>query len=262
MKIKRFLVALFIAAPIIGFLIGKMTNSAENPQHENSNPQVDVFGEDTGEHVCEHIEGEHIEGEHIDSPLRWNLTNIHELDNTFFVDLKYATTDNFTGIVLYDGIDGAYFQPDVGRMLAEAHRYLKTLRPDLRLLIYDAARPLSAQRTMWERVKDTKYHRYVASPDRLSLHNFGAAVDLTLSDTLGRQLDMGTPFDHFGRAAGINDEDGLMSQGLLNKQQIQNRRLLRQVMRYAGFRTVSGEWWHFNACTLQEAKERYALIED
>jgi D-alanyl-D-alanine dipeptidase len=115
---------------------------------------------------------------------------------------------------------------------------------------------------MWERVKNTPYHRYVAHPDRLSLHNFAAAVDLTIADSLGNPLDMGTPFDYFGRAAGISDEEGLIRQGLLNRQQLQNRQLLRQVMLHAGFRSISGEWWHFNACSLQEAKQRYEVINN
>ncbi len=184
-----------------------------------------------------------------------HLVNIHDMDSTILVDLKYATTDNFTGTILYEDIDGAYLQPDFARMLAEAHRYLKTLHPGLRLLVYDAFRPLSVQRAMWEHVKDTKYHRYVADPDRLSLHNFGAAVDLTIADSLGQPLDMGTPFDHFGRAAGISNEQELVEQGVLTVQQVQNRLLLRQVMHHAGFRSISGEWWHFNACSLQEAKK-------
>ena len=187
--------------------------------------------------------------------------NLAPIDSSILVDLKYATTDNFTGMVLYDDSDGAYLQPDVARMLVDAQHYLKTLHPELRLLVYDAVRPLSVQRIMWERVKDTKYHRYVAPPDRMSLHNFGAAVDLTLADRRGQPLDMGTPFDHFGRAAGISDEEGLIRQGLLTRQQVQNRQLLRQVMRHAGFRSISGEWWHFNACSLQEAKQRYTLVE-
>jgi D-alanyl-D-alanine dipeptidase len=95
----------------------------------------------------------------------------------------------------------------------------------------------------------------------LSLHNYGAAVDVTLADSLGQPLDMGTPFDHFGRAAGTRDEQALIEQGLLNRQQVQNRRLLQQVMRHAGFRSISGEWWHFNACSLQEAKRRYTLMD-
>ena len=190
------------------------------------------------------------------------LVNINDIDSTILVDLKYATTDNFTGAILYVGFKDAYLQPDVALMLAEANHYLKKSHPGLRLLVYDAVRPLSVQRAMWNQVKDTKYHRYIAHPDRLSLHNYGAAVDLTLADSLGRPLDMGTSFDHFGRAAGISNEQELVEQGLLNKQQVLNRQLLREVMHYAGFRSISGEWWHFNACSLQEAKQRYTVIED
>jgi len=73
---------------------------------------------------------------------------------------------------------------------------------------------------------------------------------------------MGTPFDHFGRAAGISDEEGLIAQGLLTRQQAMNRQLLRNVMLHAGFKSISGEWWHFNACSLQDAISRYELIED
>ena len=189
------------------------------------------------------------------------LSNIRKIDNTILIDLKYATTDNFTGMVLYEDFDGAYLQPDVALMLAEAQRYLKTLQPaGMRLLVYDAVRPLSVQQIMWEKVKDTPYHRYVASPERLSLHNFGAAVDLTIADSLGLPLDMGTPFDHFGRAAAINNEQGLIEQGILTQQHVHNRQLLRQVMQHAGFKTISGEWWHFNACSLAEAKERYSTL--
>jgi len=166
-------------------------------------------------------------------------------------------------MILYDDIDGAYLQPDVALMLVEAQRYLNTLQTDgLRLLVYDAARPLSVQRIMWNLIKDTRFHRYVSNPDeRLSLHNFGAAVDLTIANSAGQPLDMGTDFDHFGRASGITNEEGLIEQGLLTRQHVQNRELLRRVMRHAGFRPICGEWWHFNACSRQEAMQRYELIE-
>ena len=192
-----------------------------------------------------------------------NLAKISDVDPSILIDLKYATTDNFTGMILYENFDGSYLQPDVALMLAEAQRYLKSSHDTtLTLLVYDAVRPISVQRIMWERVKDTPFHRYVASPDRLSLHNFGAAVDLTIADANGKPLDMGTPFDHFGRAAGISDEEGLIAQGLLTRQQAMNRQLLRNVMLHAGFKSISGEWWHFNACSLQDAISRYELIED
>ena len=256
MKKRRFIFAvLCITAVVAGFLIGKINYERKNPEPETSNLNPETLDLKP--------ETLNLKPETLNlKPETSNLINILDIDTTIFVDLKYTTTDNFTGMVLYDEIDGAYLQPDVVRMLADAHQYLKTLHSGLRLLVYDAARPLSVQRTMWERVKDTQYHRYVAHPDRLSLHNFGAAVDLTLADSVKQPLDMGTPFDFFGRAAGISEEQEMIRQGILTRQQVQNRQLLRQVMLHAGFRSISGEWWHFNACSLQEAKQRYTLIEN
>jgi D-alanyl-D-alanine dipeptidase len=74
-------------------------------------------------------------------------------------------------------------------------------------------------------------------------------------------LDMGTPFDFFGKAAGINKETELIAQGVLTKKQVANRKLLRKVMTYAGFLTIRGEWWHFNAVSLSEARRSYKVIE-
>ena len=188
------------------------------------------------------------------------LVDVQTLDSTILVDLKYSTTDNFTGKILYKELKEAYLQQFVAQMLADANRQLKYLHPELRLLIYDAVRPLSVQQEMYDLIKDTPYHRYVANPSKTGLHNYAAAVDLTIADVSGNPLDMGTPFDFFGKAAGIKDEIGLKEQGFLTDAQIENRRLLRQVMIGAGFKPISGEWWHFNACSLRDAKEMYPLI--
>ena len=255
MKQKWFVSILCIIAIVVIFIVSKYNDDSEtNP--ETQNPELETQDPK--------LETQNPNGTALNEvkPETQTLVNIKDIDDTILVDLKYATTDNFTGIVLYEGINDAYLQPDVARMLSKAHSYLKALHPNLRLLVYDATRPLSVQWIMWNRVKDTPYHRYVAHPDRLSLHNYGAAVDLTIADSQGQPLDMGTPFDYFGRAAGISDEQGLIRQGILNRQQVHNRQLLRQVMHHAGFRSISGEWWHFNACSLQEAKQRYTLIEN
>ncbi|GHT79172.1 D-alanyl-D-alanine dipeptidase [Bacteroidia bacterium] len=188
------------------------------------------------------------------------LVRIHDIDASIIIELKYATADNFTGQVLYHDTV-AYLQRDVAEMLHTANVYLQTIRPELRLLVYDAARPLSVQQKMWEKIQDTPYRRYIAHPDRTGLHNYGAAVDITLCNTQGQVLDMGTPFDHFGKAASVAREEELLEHGMLTARHVENRKLLRQVMRHAGFTSISGEWWHFNACSLTEAKKRYAVIE-
>jgi len=189
------------------------------------------------------------------------LINIHNLDPTILVNLKYATTDNFTKTILYDSLDEAYLHPLAAEKLVKAQNLLKELHPEYSLLVYDAVRPLSVQRKMFDAVKGTNQQAYVANPDRTGMHNYGMAVDLTICDASGIPLDMGTPFDYFGKAAGINQEEQLIMEGILSRQQINNRKLLRTVMTGAGFITIRGEWWHFNAMSLAQAKKITAVIE-
>lgn len=188
------------------------------------------------------------------------LVDIHTLDASIPVDLKYATTDNFTKTILYDSLTQAYLHPVAADKLVKAQKLLKDIHPDYSLLIYDAARPLSVQQKMYDAVRNTKYSSYVANPQRTGMHNYGMAVDITICDGEGTPLDMGTPFDYFGKAAGINREEELRAEGLLTRTQIDNRKILRKVMTGAGFITIRGEWWHFNAMTLAQAKQTSKLI--
>lgn len=190
------------------------------------------------------------------------LVDVCKLDATIQVDLRYAGENNFTKIILYDTLTTIYLQPDVARKLTQAQKLLKSIEPSLSLMVWDAARPLSVQRKMFEQVAGTMYQNYVASPHKTGLHNYGCAVDLSICRSEDRRLlDMGTPFDFFGKQAGIGHEDEYVAQGILTRQQVENRRLLRRVMQDAGFLTVKGEWWHFNSCRLPEAKRKYRLID-
>lgn len=190
-----------------------------------------------------------------------NVVNVGKMDTSILVDLKYATTDNFTKTILYDSLLNIYLHPVAAEKLVKAQKYLKTLHPEYNLLVYDAVRPLSVQRKMYKVVQNTPYAAYVANPTRTGLHNYGMAVDLTICDSKGEPLDMGTPFDFFGSAAGINKEAELVQKGVLTKAQVKNRELLRKVMTHAGFLTIRGEWWHFNAVSLVEARKSYKVIE-
>lgn len=189
------------------------------------------------------------------------LVEIKQANPSIHIDLKYATTDNFTGKVLYDSLTRAYLHPDAMNKLERAQSLLKERNDDLSLLVYDAARPLSVQQKMYDAVRNTPFHRYVADPSRTSLHNYGMAVDLTICDNERNPLDMGTDFDYFGKLAGINNEDSFLAQGLLTQEQVNNRKLLREVMQQAGFSPIRGEWWHFNACSLPYAKQHMILIK-
>jgi len=192
----------------------------------------------------------------------FGLQDIAEVDSTIGVFLVYATPDNFLGHILYPDIQHAFMIPAMAQKLAKAQQRLKTIRPDLSLLIYDAARPLSVQREMWESVKGTPNVSFVANPAKgRGMHNYGAAVDITLMDSAGEPLPMGSKHDYFGPEARIDHEDSLLVNGLITKQELENRRLLRRVMTESGFITCVSEWWHFNHIPSYRAKQELKIID-
>ena len=193
---------------------------------------------------------------------RLGFVDIRSVDSTIQVSLMYARADNFTGEVLYTDLREAYLHPKAARALAKAQRLLKASHPELSLKVYDAARPMSIQQKMWDKVKNTPKYFYVSNPARGGgLHNYGMAVDITLCDAKGDTLDMGTKIDYMGAAAHIDREEALVSSGRISRKALENRRLLRQVMRYAGFRPLRTEWWHFNFISRATAKKYYKVIK-
>ena len=192
---------------------------------------------------------------------RQGMVDIHTKDKTIPVSLMYSRADNFTGHVLYTDLTRAYLHPKAAAALAKAQARLKQLRPDLSLKVYDAARPMSIQQRMWDKVKDTPKYFYVSNPAHGGgLHNYGMAVDITLCDAKGDTLDMGTKIDYMGAAAHIDREEALVKAGRISRQAQKNRRLLREVMRYAGFKPLRTEWWHFNYISRATAKKYYKVI--
>jgi D-alanyl-D-alanine dipeptidase len=93
------------------------------------------------------------------------------------------------------------------------------------------------------------------------LHNFGAAVDLSIVDEKNNPRDMGCAFDTNDEIAYPSAEARLLSAGRLTQQQVDNRKLLRTVMYKAGFYNIQTEWWHFNSCTREAAWAKYKIIE-
>lgn len=188
------------------------------------------------------------------------LVNVQSLDPSILVELKYASKDNFLKKNVYGGLRRCYMQPEAADKLAKASAILQEQRPDLRLLVYDAVRPRSVQFAMWRIVKGTSQQSYVASPTSGSVHNFGAAVDLTLADKTGQPLDMGTVFDFFGKKAQPRYENQFLASGELTQEQVDNRLLLRNVMIDAGFSIIRNEWWHFNAFPAAESRKRFKPV--
>ncbi len=164
-----------------------------------------------------------------------SLVDISLLSKDFIYDLKYATDDNFLDHAVYPCSD-CFLRLGVARKLIEANKYF--IKQGYRIKLFDCYRPLSVQKKMWEIMPDP---RYVANPysSNGSYHNRGGAVDITLVDMQNNELDMGTPFDHFGIDSHFDNKN-------LPGTVIANRIFLREGMEMAGFNGIRTEWWHFS----------------
>ncbi len=191
------------------------------------------------------------------------LINVQEKEPGILVELKYSSTDNFLNTDVYGELENAYLQPDVLIKLQKAYQYLIAKDSSLTFIIYDATRPVSVQQKMWDIVQENypEKSKYVSNPKNGSLHNYGAAVDITVAKKNGEALDMGTQYDFFGEAAEPQLENILLANGTLSELQIQNRKILREVMVKAGFVQLPSEWWHYNSCSREQAKVLYKILE-
>ena len=192
------------------------------------------------------------------------LVNIKKVIPEVYVELRYSTTDNFFGMDVYGDLENCYVQPIVAEMLKKAHNTLTADHPDLTFTIYDGVRPLSVQQILWDNLDKPEKVKpiYVADPKKGSLHNYGVAVDLTISRAKsGKVLDMGTGFDFFGYPAYPDREEQMLREGKITEDHIANRKLLRKVMRTAGFHGIGSEWWHFNAFSRKVASEKFVMVK-
>ncbi len=199
-----------------------------------------------------------------DAMKKQGLVDVQTVDSSILVELKYSTTDNFVGKDVYGDLTRAYMQPMAAQKLARASRALQAKHPNLRLLVYDAARPRAAQWNLWNalpNLSEAERRKYVADPRQGSIHNYGCAVDLTLATKEGKALDMGTKYDYFGELAYPSQEQRLLKAGKLTKQQIENRQMLRTAMHAGGFSHIEYEWWHFNALARSKAKMMFRIVD-
>ena len=176
------------------------------------------------------------------------------------VELRYATTHNFVGRDMYAGFDCAWLHRDAAAALSHVAASLHALRPDLRVLVLDALRPQRVQALMWDSLEGTDLRQYLASPDRGSIHSFGMAVDVTLIDAEGRELDMGTPFDDLTERSHPALEKELLQRGDITAAQIGNRQVLRDAMSANGWQGISTEWWHFDCGDRLLVRQNYMRI--
>jgi D-alanyl-D-alanine dipeptidase len=192
-----------------------------------------------------------------------NLVNIHSLDTNIRVALHYASSQNFLKKPIYLGLQNCYLPCEVAIKLCNAQMYLKEQFPLYNLIAFDAVRPLHIQQQMWDELEMPVEQKinYLAHPSSISLHNYGAAVDVGLIGEDNVLLDMGTTFDYFGDLSQPKKELRFYKEGKLSKQALANRLLLRQVMLKAGFTIIATEWWHFNSTNKTIAAQRYELIQ-
>lgn len=190
------------------------------------------------------------------------MVDIHDYDKTIRVSLMYGRPDNFTGQVLYDDIHHAYLHPKAAKALARAQEYLKKMRPELSLIVFDACRPMRVQQKMWNVVAGTSKDIYVSNPAHGGgLHNYGMAVDISICNAEGDTITMGTKVDYMGAKAHIDREWQLQKAGKLKRQAVLNRQLLRYVMHKAGFKALRTEWWHFNYISRAAARRYYKYVK-
>jgi D-alanyl-D-alanine dipeptidase len=163
------------------------------------------------------------------------------------IALAYATPENFTGKPVYTAKAECYLHED-----AEAHlrrAVALAARLGLRFKIFDAFRPAEAQWVLWNHTPDPEF---LADPRRGSPHSMGVAVDLTLIDRGGQELDMGTAFDAFTPRSHHGAEE-------VSAAALRNRSLLLGLMTAAGWDFFRNEWWHYQ---LFDARRRYPVLSD
>jgi D-alanyl-D-alanine dipeptidase len=161
------------------------------------------------------------------------FVNIKAYSLDLVYDMKYATEDNFLKAKVYDCAE-CYLRLKTVKAIMKANA--KFMKKGFRIKLYDCYRPLDIQKKMWAIVSNPIY---VADPNKGSIHNRGGAVDISLVDKNGVELDMGTPFDFFGIEASHDNKN-------FSKAILDNRKLLKKIMLRCDFQSFDSEWWHYN----------------
>jgi D-alanyl-D-alanine dipeptidase len=167
-----------------------------------------------------------------------DLVEIVKLDPTIHLDVRYATSNNFTGRPVYRQAR-AFLERPAAEALVRVNRSLH--EKGYGLLVFDGYRPWSVTKLFWEITPQDKREKgFVADPAKGSKHNRGAAVDLSMYDlSTGREVPMPSAYDEFSDRANPGYKGGTDDERA-------RRDLLRAEMEKEGFTVDPGEWWHFN----------------
>ena len=177
------------------------------------------------------------------------------------IDLRYASSNNFVGKNLYGPFNRLFLHRRAYDKLKAAIALLKHDHPGYKFVIFDGTRPRSVQYLLWQKVAGTPQEKYVADPKKGSIHNYGMAIDLSIQDEKGHELDMGTPFDSFTPLAEPALEKQNLADGKLTSSQMANRMALRNAMEEAGFTVLPEEWWHFEALPAELVRSQFTIVE-
>ncbi|MBE2265793.1 MAG: M15 family metallopeptidase [Flavobacteriales bacterium] len=173
------------------------------------------------------------------------LVNLKDYIPDLLTDVRYATVNNFTKQILYPN-DTLRARRVVAVRLAQVQKQAR--KDGYQIKVFDAYRPLSVQKLMWSIVPD---ERYVADPAKGSRHNRGCAVDLTLCDSSGVELDMGSDYDEFTERSSVTFLE-------MPDETLANRRRLASYMHANGFSVLPTEWWHFDVY----GWEQFAILDE
>jgi len=161
------------------------------------------------------------------------IVNLKNYSNDFVYDMKYATDDNFLKEKLYPCAE-CFLRVKTVKSLLEANKTFS--QKGYKIKLFDCYRPIAIQKKMFKIVPDPNF---VANPKKGSIHNRGGAVDISLVDSLGSEINMGTKFDFFGEEASHNYQN-------LSDEILANRKFLKEIMLQNNFKSFDSEWWHYN----------------
>lgn len=177
------------------------------------------------------------------------------------VDLRYASERNFVGRNLYGSLDCTWLHRLAADGLERAAAQLREEASGHRILVLDALRPHRVQVLLWDFLDGTGLRQYVADPALGSIHSFGMALDVTLLDAQGNELDMGSGFDEMDELSHPRLEAHHLAAGALQPQHVRRRELLRHAMAAGGFNGIDNEWWHFDMLDRRHVRQHFTRVD-
>lgn len=239
--IKTFAVIVIIAAGMTACGQKKNVTTDDVSEKEMANIQETAAQEVTAQEVtAQEIITQEITTEKEPEDDEYVLVNKYIPD--IYVELMYATDNNFTGVRIY-GFTDAYLRYGTVKKLANVQKELKEQGYSLK--IWDAYRPFEAQQKLWEVYPDPNY---VANPaNGMKKHNLGGTVDITMVAADGTVISMPTEFDDFSLKADRNYSD------IEDEEAVKNVMILQNAMENNGFTGYQGEWWDYSDTVEYEA---------